>query len=155
MKKLTLALAFATTLITARNATANSDFYMIAGNTCISVTPGFIPFYHPQWGAQAPSNSMINVVCPIALPPKSYTSITAYVSGYNRVTNDPLTCTFTVTDYAGLAFAQRSVILANKVPGQFLGTTVPVTGTFNLFSINCRIPVGENYLTGLEIIPNY
>lgn len=77
----------------------------------MSIIPGKVPTYDPQWGAKTPVSEEIEVKCPVFPPRKNYTSLKVNLSGYNRQSWDNLYCTIYATDYRGLTPVERSVWL--------------------------------------------
>lgn len=155
MKKLTLAVTLVAAIGSVQNASAaTTDYYVFSGNSCVSATPGLVPM-NTQWGIKGPGTSM-EVVCPIALPPKAYTTLGIYLSGYNRQTSENLNCNVSTSDYSGATFHQKNYALRlNQGPVQTIAGSMNL-GQFEYFiSIKCYLPRGENYLSSMQVLATY
>jgi hypothetical protein len=141
-------------LLAAGKASATVLTYSIKGSSCASITPGVVGKIS-QWGLN--SAQTMSVTCPVILPlTPQYKNVYFTLNGYNRTSTDYISCTLMATNSEGANPITKTLALTlNWSPMQQKSDVLPVWNSAQLYSVSCRIPGGENYLTGIFLGVEY
>ena len=161
MNKLSLALALATALVTARTASATTyNDYQIQGVSCFSATAGKTPAYS-QYGVNSSTTAM-DVSCPIILPGHNYSYGYIQLDGYNRSSVDKISCSIVGTQGDGNNPVVGTAYLSANSPS-FQASSVSIYPNTSLFNnvmyLYCHLPAptaqGYSHLTSIFLTTGY
>jgi hypothetical protein len=149
-------------LCAARSAEAATVYYNLHGNSCFSTTPGLVGGLSNTGVWNPSSTSSMVVSCPLQIPDKAYTQQYIGIAAYNRNSNGPVSCTFSMIgdDGKGVTSATATIVGSGADVRYASARNYPAA-THGNPSLTCRIPPlpagggSFSFLTSVYIVLDY
>jgi hypothetical protein len=146
----------------AGSVAAGTLYYNLHGNSCFSTTPGLVGNVSNTGIWNPSSTTSMTVSCPLQIPTLAYTQQYIGITAYNRNSNGPVSCTFSMTSEDGKAATHAvATIVGTGVDVKHASARNWTVATHDTPSITCRIPPlpagggSFSFLTSLYIVLDY